>query len=103
MNCHHAGLTGDEPEAVTARLIHASDRIAKLLCEIPDVTEVNQVCTEAAQSLEIELAELGRFVGEIENDVEELASVLHIEVLPSTVYTMIAQAIQEALATPAST
>ncbi|MHC4609144.1 MAG: HDOD domain-containing protein, partial [Planctomycetota bacterium] len=86
VTCHHATVTGDDDPAVFARLVGSSDRIAKFLCEIPDVTEVAEVCAEATQSAGIELQTLCVILGEIEHDVEELATILRIDVIPSTVY-----------------
>lgn len=104
VNCHHAGpLSSDQPEAVFARLISASDKIAKLLCEIPDIDQVAPVCAEATQAAGIDLQVLAKVLDEIESDVEELAQILRIDVIPSSVYAMIAKAIQQALAEPAST
>ncbi|HUU82918.1 MAG TPA: HDOD domain-containing protein [Phycisphaerae bacterium] len=104
VNCHQvATLGGKEPADVYARLINAADRVAKLLCEIPDIEQVADVCTEATQIAGIELEVLARILGEIEGDVEELALILKIDLIPSSVYAMIAKAIQQALAEPAST
>ena len=103
VNCHQSdSLTGDQPEVVFARLINAADRIARLLCEIPDVDQVAGVCTEATQIAGIDLHVLAKILDEIENDVEELALILKIDVIPSSVYAMIAKAIQQTLAEPAS-
>jgi len=103
VNCHHAQVTGEDPPALLARLIGASDRIAKLLCEIPDVDQAAPVCAEATATVGVGLERLCTILGEIEQDIEELAIILRIDVIPSTVYTMIAKAVQEKLAAPAAT
>ncbi len=103
VNCHHAGsLSGDQPEVIFARLIGAADSIARLLCEVPDVEQVPAICIEATRTAGIDLQTLAKILGEIENDVEELAGILKIDVIPSSVYALIAKSIQQALAEPAS-
>ena len=99
VNLHHSANigTGDDAARI-ARILNGSDRIAKLLCEIPDVGETGQICSEAADFAGVDLATISRLLGEIENDVEELAIILHIDVIPSTVYDMIAKSVQEKLA-----
>ena len=82
-----------------ARIINASDRIAKLLCEIPDVRECVEVCAEAMDFVGVELDVLVKLLSDVEKDVQELATILQIDVIPSSVYTKIAEAIQERLAT----
>ncbi len=103
VNCHHTSVTGHEPSSLLARLIGAADRIAKLLCEIPDVTETAPICAEATAAAGVDLERLHTILGQIEKDIEELATILRIDVIPSAVYGMIANAVQERLAAPAST
>ena len=99
VNMHHCTEIGTEDDAVrVARIMNGSDRIAKLLCEIPDVDETGQICSDAAAFVGADLAVISRLLGEIENDVEELATILHIDVIPSTVYDMIAKSVQKKLA-----
>ena len=99
VNLHHsAGVETENDATRIARILNGSDRIAKLLCEIPDVSDAGQVCSEAAEFVGVDLAIISRLLSEIENDVEELASILHIDVIPSTVYDMIAKSVQEKLA-----
>ncbi|MCP4591139.1 MAG: HDOD domain-containing protein [bacterium] len=103
VNLQHSVAFGTEDDATkVARVLSGSDRIAKLLCEIPDVSGTGQICAEAAEFMNVDLAVISRLLGEIEADIEELASILHIDVIPSTVYDMIAKSVQEKLAAPAS-
>jgi HD-like signal output (HDOD) protein len=81
-----------------AMVINASDRVGKLLCEIPDVTQSAEECVAAMQFVGAELAVLEKVLGEVEADVEELAGMLKIDVIPSAVYAKIAEAIRERLA-----
>lgn len=99
VNLQHTAKVGTEDDAVRiARILNGADRIAKLLCEIPDVTEAGQICSDAAEFMGVDLSVISRLLSEIENDVEELATILHIDVIPSTVYDMIAKSVQEKLA-----
>jgi len=98
---HHANPAGIEPAAVFARLVGGADCIAKFLCEIPDIETVAPTCAEVAQSTGVGLSALCDILGAVEGDLAELAGILGIDVVPNTVYAMIAHAIQESLAAPA--
>lgn len=89
---------GPENATQVAQVLNAADRIAKLLCEIPDVNRSADTCIEAMGFLGVELSVLVQILSEVESDVEELASVLKIDVIPSSVYTTIAEAIRDRLA-----
>ena len=80
-----------------ARVVNASDRIAKILCEIPDVNTCVETCAKAVAFSGVELTDLVEILDSVESDVEELASVLKIDVIPSAVYEKIAHAIREQL------
>ncbi|MFQ5461629.1 MAG: HDOD domain-containing protein [Phycisphaerae bacterium] len=95
---HHAANPGEGDIAAVARLLHASDQIAKLLCEVCKNSEIVAVCTQATQFAGIELSMLADLLPTIERDIEELAGVLNIDVIPSNVYALIADAAQAALA-----
>ena len=85
-----------------ARVINASDRIGKLLCEIPDVNACVETCAKATEFVGADLSVLVTILSEVEADVEELASILKIDVIPSSVYSKIAEAIKDRLAVAAS-
>ncbi|MCP4247964.1 MAG: HDOD domain-containing protein [bacterium] len=104
VNCHdHQALVGDDLPTAMARLVAAADRIARLLCEVPDVSEIATVCAQSAVLAGIELADVADILSDIERDVEELANILRIDVIPSSVYAMIAKTIQDKLTAPATT
>ncbi|MCK4659223.1 MAG: HDOD domain-containing protein [Phycisphaerae bacterium] len=99
---HCSSIAATDDITRIARILNGCDCIAKLLCEIPDVSDTGRICSDAAEFMGVDLEVVSRLLGEIENDVEELASILHIDVIPSTVYDMIAKSIQEKLsASPA--
>jgi HD-like signal output (HDOD) protein len=80
-----------------ARIINAADRIARLLCEIPDDRDASLTCAEAMAFIAVDLGVLVRILGDIEHDVQELAAILRTDVIPSSVYQRIAQAVQRQL------
>jgi HD-like signal output (HDOD) protein len=103
VNMHHCErLSNDDDAARIARILNGADRIVKLLCEIPDAVVAGQICSDAADFMGVDLAMLGDLVGKIEDDIEELAVVLHIDVIPSSVYDMIAKSVQQKLAASAT-
>ncbi|MGB0716970.1 MAG: HDOD domain-containing protein [Phycisphaerae bacterium] len=97
---HHAERPGSGDYASIARLLNAADRIAKLVCEVTEKEVIVDVCSEAMDVAKIDLAFLTGMLPTIERDIEELADVLKIDVVPSHVYTLIAEAIQAALCAP---
>lgn len=96
---HSPSVAVDGGSGTIARLINASDRIARILCEVPDVDHAARVCVEAAGFMGVEITTLIDLLGLIEADIEELASILRIDVIPSNVYTLIARAVRERLTT----
>ena len=101
VNLQHSDNPGDGPEATVARILNAADRIGRLLCEIPSEEETLQTCTDAMAFVGIEPSVLVKMLPTIESDLEELADVLRIDVIPGNVYALIAKTIQDRLATPA--
>ncbi len=97
VNLHQSSNPGDGEEATIARIINASDRIGKLLCEIPDVEEVAPICTNAVNMIGLDVELLVEMLAGVERDIEELAEILRIDVIQSNVYTLIAKTIQESL------
>ena len=103
VNCHGAqDLVGEEMPTAMARLVAAADGIARLLCEVPNVDEIAGVCARSAELAGIELADVADVLEDIEGDVEELAAILRIDVIPSSVYALIAKTVQEKLTAPAT-
>jgi len=102
VNLHQADSPGEGEVAVLATILNASDRIARLLCEIPDMEHAVTECNTAAAFVGVDIDVLGQLLTTIEGDIEELAGVLRIDVISSNVYSMIAQAIQTQIGTAAS-
>lgn len=97
VNLHQSTQPGQGDVALRARILHASDKIGRMLCKIPNREEVTAVCTEAMDFVGLDMESLARFLPKVETDLEELASVLRIDVIPSNVYALIAKTIQEQL------
>jgi HD-like signal output (HDOD) protein len=98
VNLQQSRDPGEGEAGTMARILNASDQLARLLCKTPDPEEVFQVCTEATGFAKIEPVVFLNILPNIESDIEELASVLRIDVIPSNVYAVIAKTVQEKLA-----
>ncbi len=97
VNLHQSANPGDGSSAALARTLNASDRIAKMICEVADPEVVLQNCTEAMAFVGANVSVLVDLLPTIEGDIEELAEVLRIDVVPSNIYSLIAKAVQENL------
>ncbi len=94
VNLHQSAHPGDTGPAQMAKFLHAADSIGRILCEIPDPEEAGEVCLEALSFAGVGLEILIEQLPRIECDIEELAQVLRIDVIPSKVYAQIAGAVQ---------
>lgn len=97
VNLHQSPNPGTGEAAAVGRLLNASDRIAKLMCEVSETDDIRQVCADATAFAGIEVNVLVKLLPTIEHDIEELAQALRIDVIPSNVYAMIAQTMQDRL------
>ena len=102
VNLHQSAVNGDGKVEAIARILNGADRIAKLLCEIPKTEEVAAICAEATAIAGTDISLLIDVLPTVENDIEELADALRIDVIPSNVYALVAKTIQESLGAPAS-
>ncbi len=101
VNLHQSDNPGEGEVATVARVLNASDRIAQLLCEVPEADVIYPMCDAALSIVGVDLEALVRLLPGIEGDIEELASTLRIDVIPSNVYALIARTVQEKLNAPA--
>lgn len=92
----------DEQVAVMARVINGSCRIGKMLCEKPHPGEVAGVCHEAMNLIGLELSVLAGTLPKIESDVQELAEILRVDVIPSSIYELIAAEVKNLISNPQS-
>jgi HD-like signal output (HDOD) protein len=102
VNLHQSEHPGDDAAGKIARLLNASDRIARILCEVPDPNEVTRICLEATTFVGTDLSVLMKLLPTIESDIEELADALRIDVIPSNVYALVAKTVHEQLSAGAA-
>jgi HD-like signal output (HDOD) protein len=82
---HHEVQIGADVEpmiAVTARLVNAADRIAKLLCEGPELPRASEVCRGAMKLAGLDAACLPAMLEQIEQEIAALAESLGLSVVP---------------------
>lgn len=101
VNLHQSDNPGEGDVATLGRIMNASDRIARILCEVPDAEVIEQECTNACAFCGIGISVLANVLSTIEKDIEELADALRIDVIPSNVYALVAKTIQTKLASAA--
>jgi HD-like signal output (HDOD) protein len=101
VNLHQSGHPGEGAVGTVARVLNAADRIGRLLCEVPSIETIAEVCEQATGFIGIDQAVLLQLLPTIEADIEELADALRIDVLRSQVYALVAKTIQDRL-TPAT-
>ena len=100
VNLHQSSNPGNDEGAKVARILHAADRIAQLLCEVSDEThDIVGVCLDATTFAGIEPGMLVQILPTIEADIEELADALRIDVIPSKGYNLVAKTLSEKLRT----
>lgn len=94
---HHDPPATEKSWAMLSHVLDSADRVARLLCESPDPETVAKTCSEATESIGLNLKALHEMLGGIERDVEELATALRINVISSQAYSVVTQVIQEEL------
>jgi len=91
VNLHQSTNPGAGDTAIIARILQAADRIAALLCESPSAERIHAVCQEAVQFAGVDQALLVKILPVVEQDIEELADALRIDVIPGKAYARMAQ------------
>ena len=84
-------IAGTNDVAVLARAINGAGRIAKVLCETGAPDHIRDTCRSAMAVVGLDVAVLVRCLGEVEAEIRDLADVLHIDIIPSRVYELLAQ------------
>lgn len=97
VNLHQSTDPGEGSNATLARILNASDRLARILCEVAGQEESAAVCQEALSLVGLDVSMLIRVLPTVERDIEELADALRIDVVASQCYGLVATAIQESL------
>jgi len=95
---HHPWEIEQNEPSLLAKLVGSADRLGKYLCERPeDKGQVFDACGQVMERLGLEIAVLAKLLPEIESQIEEFAQVLHIDVIPSQIYQMIADGLRDQL------
>jgi HD-like signal output (HDOD) protein len=88
-------VTLDEEVTLCARITNGSSRLGKLLCERPHPGQVAMVCSHAMDLIGLEPSVLVGMLDKIESDIQELAEILRVDVIPSGVYELIAGEVKD--------
>ncbi len=96
---HTTKMPADAPEHVTrlARILNGAGEIARFLCESRSKAVVRSMCLWAIETIGIKPQALQKVIKSVEADIEELAKPLRIDVVPSKVYSLLADALSEQL------
>ena len=97
VNLHQSKDPGDGDSPLVARILNSSDRISKLLCEVPGEEDIAETCLQATAFVGTDLGTVMAILPTIERDIEALAEALRIDVIPSNVYAMIAKSVENQL------
>jgi len=102
VNLHQSPKPGTGEPASIARLLNASDRIARILCEILPPHEVVSACIEATEHAGTRLEVLHKTLPKVGDNIQELASVLRIDLIPNKAYLHTIRALEEHLTATAA-
>jgi HD-like signal output (HDOD) protein len=91
--------TGDD-SAKIAVLLRGASELAKILSEAPDEETLANSCEQAMQFVGLNLEVFEHLLPKVEGDIADFAESLRIDVIPSRIYGLIADAIAKRLATP---
>lgn len=95
-------LAADAPGRFVAPILGAADAIAALLCEAGNPQHAAEICIAAADRVHLSPAVLAQMLPLIEQDVEALAAMLRVDVIPNKVFSLIASQIVAQMSAPAS-
>ncbi|MCH8148102.1 MAG: HDOD domain-containing protein [Planctomycetes bacterium] len=84
-----------------ALLVNGAGDVATCLCEASDPVHIKEVCTKAVKTVGLDISTLPPILRRVEPEIEDLANLLRLDIIPSKVYTLIAESVSEQLA-PAS-
>ncbi len=96
---HQSDVAANTEAIQLARIICSADRIAKLLCESPELDPLADECKTAMDFIDLDLSVLMKMIEKVEADVTELAELLKLDVIASSVYNLIAKVINEHIST----
>lgn len=90
-NHHVAASTDTSPSGRLARALGACSEIARVLCESNTRQEAGAICRNGAAAIGLSGLDLREILQRVEKDIEELATILHVDVIASKVYKVIAE------------
>lgn len=76
-----------------ALLLNCAGEVASCLCEAPAPAHIGEVCTRAVQMVGLEISALPPILRRVQPKIEELADLLRLDIIPSRVYTLIAESV----------
>lgn len=76
-----------------ALLVNGAGEVASCLCEASDPVHIREVCTKAMQTVGLEISALPPILKRVQPEIEELADLLRLDIIPSKVYALIAESI----------
>lgn len=93
---HHHDERSESTESpiVAARMINAADQMAAMLCEMPDDHRIAEVLSKTAALIDRDTEFVVHVLQDVDHEVAELASLLHLDVLPSELCRTIAASAQ---------
>ncbi len=97
---HHASAA-DIPEdcagAALSRIIGGAGTIARILCEANEPDAAVKACADGMDRVELDISVLVTALSDVEQDIEQMAGLLGIEVINSKVFSLISQRLIESL------
>jgi HD-like signal output (HDOD) protein len=97
VNLQHSPSPGTGDVAMVARILNSADRIAALLCGTPSPEIIASTCSSALEFAGLDEADLIRLLPSIEEDIQEMADALKINVMQGGAYAMMAKTMEEKL------
>src|SRR5262245_22179680 len=86
---HHADVATTGAAEQLARIVGAADLVAKLLCESPELEHIAEACDRASRRIQLEPGALEGILEKVETDMEELAGLLRLGIIPNSSYALI--------------
>ncbi len=101
VNLHLSDTPGEGDVPQVARILNTADRVARILCQVPETDDdIARTCIEATNFVGVDPSVLVQLLPTIESDIEELADALRIDVIASSVYALVAKAVQDKITAP---
>lgn len=104
---HHHDLNFEDESAPGAAvrlalLVNGAGEVATCLCEASEPEHIREVCTKAMKTVGLETSDLPPILRRVEPEIDELANVLRLDIIPSKVYALIAESVSEQLTSASS-